>query len=298
MVATSRVKVRQIKRRDELSALSSAKMQKMIKKGGMAGLSFQSGREWKTRCSCESRSRDRRISPAQVEKKHVFNFMFNRWTDSERRSKSSCFCGYFTEKVSPSGEQNQVTWSPNSYADIWSLNASKSPAVTVKPADFGLFPHRHGLFLNRERRPFAAPGWSFIDGGPLERFCAQGSKVRVSLITGSERLIDGSVAKVRPPLTGDAGTRGAVFGFDVVGLWSGFQDFFKETKAGMIPDKKRWDVKRRKVRFGEKEVKGSAPGSGRNLCTSVGVILLYTNDFFPPHCYSTFGVWISSVWSR
>lgn len=56
---------------------------------------------------------------------------------------------------------------------------------------------------------------------------------------------------------------------------------FQEIKAGMIPDKERRDVKRRKVRFGEKEVKGSAPGSGRNLCTSVGVILLYTNDFFP-----------------
>lgn len=46
MVATFRVKVRQIKRRDELSALSSAKMQKIIiKKGGMVELQFQSGRE-------------------------------------------------------------------------------------------------------------------------------------------------------------------------------------------------------------------------------------------------------------
>lgn len=41
MVATSRVKVRQIKRRDELSALSSTKMQKIIiKKGGWQRYSF------------------------------------------------------------------------------------------------------------------------------------------------------------------------------------------------------------------------------------------------------------------
>lgn len=90
-----------------------------------------------------------------------------------------------------------------------------------------LFPHRHGLFrkLNRERRPFAAPIWSFIDVGPLERFCARGSKVRVSLITGSERLIDGSVGKVRPPLTVDAGTRGAVLALMLVGFEAVFRIF-------------------------------------------------------------------------
>lgn len=70
MVATSRVKVRQIKRRDELSALSSAKMQKIIIKkmrdGSVIALVRQ--REWKTCCCCESRSRDRRISSAELEK--------------------------------------------------------------------------------------------------------------------------------------------------------------------------------------------------------------------------------------
>lgn len=97
--------------------------------------------------------------------------------------------------------------------------------VTVKPADFGLFPHRHGLFweLNRERRPFVAPVRYFIDVGRLERFCTQRSKVRVSHIIGSERLIDRSVGKVRPPLTVDAGTREQLqprscLGFDVGGL--------------------------------------------------------------------------------
>lgn len=160
----------------------------------------------------------------------------------EKRSKSSCFCAYFTkvfnqnssatEKISPSDEQNQISWWPNSYSDIWSLDASKSPMVTVKPANFGLFPHRHGLLwqLNRERRPFVAPVRSFIDVGRLERFCAQGSKVRVSHITRSERLIDRSVGKVRPPLPVDAGTREQLFCLWCWWALEQFSGFFKKQK--------------------------------------------------------------------